>query len=339
MKRDPRTERVKRERFMPFRFERGAIHIGLVHGQLDDQAPFGPDADEEERAEVHLEDDQWDVLQLRLAVSMDEEVLSRVIPEQERGKPPVHCVLALHEPRTRLRRSVLVVLDGEGRAEVDLRLDRHEVAAPVSLTPWLVRSEAGPFVPGHANEVGHRLATGRTFTVSPYAPHVRPGQFLDVQYKSFQDDPNLRHQAYRVYYLDVAADVPALFVNSDNPEVVEALDAKGQTGIKARLREVFYDVLSVGVWTQLFLCSVEALSEEGEARHPWQTGVLAELLPKMFPRVRNQHLRIAELLAVREDDHALSLLSGLCDQALQQQLDLAKHMQRLVQESVGAVKS
>lgn len=339
MKTDARLDRVKRERFMPFAFERHAVKLALQTLQKDDEPPFTPEPEDAERGEVFLEDDRWTRLLLRFSFELEEGTLERVVSDDERRALPIARLLRLHIPRTRVRRVVLVDGRKGGPSLVDVTIDREDLDGSATFTPWLTRSAHGPVVAGFANRVGQKLATGRAFVVHPYAPRPKPGQFLDVQYRSFKEDAQLKRHPDRLYLLDANGPAPVLFINSDHREVVDALDAKAQSGTKARLREVFFDVLSVGVWTQLFMHSVEALDDEGATRHAWQDGVLAELLPAMFRTARNHSARVRELLAIRQSDSPLRQLSELCDLALQERLDLARHMQRLVQTGVESERT
>ncbi|MGD8862186.1 MAG: hypothetical protein PVI30_19395 [Myxococcales bacterium] len=340
MSRPPRQERVKRERFMPFVFARGGLSLSLLEARLDDGEALALEPEALQRGEIHLEDSRFERLQLHLRLAWGADLLGRVLPEGERDEPPVRAVLVLREPRTRMRRSVdvpLTPLDARRPGVVTtVTVERDELAGPLTLTPALVRAAAGSAPAGFARGVGAHLASGRSLTVHPYAPRQRSGEFLDVQYRSFGQDPQLGTQPHRVHFLDLAGDHPVLFINSDHREVADALDARGQSGIRARLREVFYDSVALGVWSQLFMEAVEGLSEDGESRRPWQRGVLAELLPQMFPHLRRHGERVDELLAIRDSDHALSQLAALIDQALQRRLDLGRHMQKLVHEAVGS---
>ncbi len=142
----------------------------------------------------------------------------------------------------------------------------------------------------------------------------------------------LQHDPWRLYHLETHGETPLLRINKDHQEVAHALDAKGQTGGMSRLREVFFDVISRGVWSQLFMSAAESLGKDGRCRHRWQEGVLAALLPAMYAGVRPRD-RVRELLADRDGEAPLSVLSARCDDALQRHLELVKHMRRLVENT------
>lgn len=339
MKPDARLDRVKRERFMPFAFERHALRLTLRAVQKDDEPEVPPEPDELERGELFLEDDRWKRLRLRVHVDMEKDTLAKVLAQHELETPPISHLIRLHVPSTRVRRAIVLDAVEHAEREVELVISREDLGGTATLTPWLVRSTHAAAAPGFASRAGQKLATGGPLVIHPYAPRPKPGQFLDVQYRSFKEDVQLRRHPDRLYVLEANGTSPVLFINSDHREVADALDTKAQTGTKAKIREVFFDVLSVGVWTQLFMQAAEALDDEGVARHAWQHGVLTELLPVMFPGARNHSARVRELLAIRASDAPLRNLSELCDLALQKHLDLARHMQRLVQTSVESERS
>jgi hypothetical protein len=184
-----------------------------------------------------------------------------------------------------------------------------------------------------------RLADGAPFAVHPFTRHVKPGDFLDIQYRRFAEDPALRNEAYRLFHLDLGNEQPLLLINADHGAVVDVLDAKGQVGARARLREAFFDTISHAVWTQLFLHAAESVDDEGESPRAWHRGVLGEILADAFPGRRSRAERVQELLAIRREPQAMSLLAALCDRAIQRRLDLPAHMRSLVEATLGGEAS
>ena len=333
---------VRRERFMPFRSLNTAVEMRTVHAAVD-----GVDLleDAESETELRLDGQPWSHLDLHFELAVESDVIDQVLPEHERATPPLRWALVLEAPRTRIRRVVTAAWEGP-KFTARFELSARDIAGPVTITPWLVRSESsesrsenGNATIGYASAEGHRLASGRVFTLYTDPVPVRSGKFLDVRYKAFSQDVALRSGF--LYHLDTIGE-PVLWINSDHASIAEVLNAKGQSGIRARLRELFFDTISGAVWTQLFLRSASALSEASlgdgmEVRKPWQSGVLRELLPYMFPKKTSHDERLRELLAVREE--SLGLLAELCDSALQQRGDVVKHMSRLIERADAGASS
>jgi hypothetical protein len=108
------------------------------------------------------------------------------------------------------------------------------------------------------------------------------------------------------------------------------LDDRGSTGRKARLREVFYDLIAHSVWVQLFLRAASDARELDETTYRWQDGVLRQLLPGIFPSSRSHGERVSALRALLADD--LGLLLDRVDTVLQGRADLSTHMSVLADE-------
>jgi len=321
---------VRRERFLPFAFARHGLRLAVSELALD-----GKSLPLDEHEVIHLDDESWRELRLVGAVEVGDEALAS-LPPDERGRADQLAALwlVLRCDRTALRRGVPVGPGGAGTREFELTVPRAEVDGPFEVVPWLVRSRAGAPPPGYAASEGARLASGPRLYVYPHEPAPRAGDFLEVVYVRFSEDAVLRHQPWRLYQLETHGDTPVLRINADHESIVRVLDARGQTGLDARLREVFYDQISRGVWSLLFTGAVESLDSEGRTHRPWQQGVIRELLPHMFPETPKRE-RMHELVALREDESHLSLLAEKCDEALQRRLDAVKHMTRLIETTVG----
>lgn len=323
---------VKRERFMPFRFLSGAIEMQPTQVRVDADDAL---EDYDSEMEVRLDGQPWSKIELSFDLSVAGDVLEEVLPEQQRAQPPLRWVVVLEAPQTRIRRALSSAWNGP-KTVAQFVLHARDIAGPVKITPWLVRSESGDVARGYAAAEGHRLASGRLFTLHTDPVPVRSGKFLDVRYKAFSQDVAL--QSSFLYHLSTI-DEPVLWINSDHASIAEVLNAKGQTGVRARLRELFFDTISGAVWTQLFLRSVDSLDEDGEVRKPWQGGVLMELLPYMFPKQSSHAARVREILAVRAESRSLGMLAELCDGALQERGDVVKHMSRLIERSGAGASS
>ena len=316
--------RVKRERFLPFAFQRHGLALRVDSASLD-----GASLPLESGDALHVDEEDWEALTLGGRVELRPDSLEG-LPADERAIPEAvaDVWLVVRCEGTAWRAGHRLELDGTS-ARFALRMERDRLAGVAEITPWLVRRRSGTVPPGYARSAGARLATGGRFWVYPYEPTARTGEFLEVAYVSFSTDAVLSGQPWRLYHLETHGETPVLRINADHQEVVRVLDAKGQTGLEARLREVFYDLISRGVWSLLFMSAVEALDEDGLAPRRWQEGVLTELLPYLFPTAPKSR-RMDELLALRADEAHLSLLAAQCDEALQRRLELVKHLARLI---------
>lgn len=320
-----RDEGHRQQRFLPYASLRGASLIGepelVVDGKPREE---GIDTD---KALVSLDDDDWKVAVLRWPVVVASEELLPVVPDDEAAEPPVNVVVLVRCPATRLRRAVMA----EGGA-VQITIAREDVRDAVHFTPLLMRTTTRDQpTPGFASRAGVRLGQGRAWDlrVDPKTP--KAGQFLDVRYRRFSDDALLAPLGDTLYHLEVDQPEPILWINADHERLVPVLDAKGSTGKQARMREVCFDLITHGVWVQLFVRAADDLTHGGELTYPWQDTALRELLPLVFPEERGHTARLDTLQRVLAADGLAGVMPRL-DPALQRKMELSRHLVRLVDE-------
>jgi len=336
---DRRRKRKKRQRFLPFAFVRQGLEVTVAALTLDgtkETAPVDPD-----RRVVSLEGDDWQRAQLSVEVNVSTALLAAVVPPSEQradGVTPVALLLVLRCAETRLRRPIWLSRGPlpAGCHRTDVAIDRHEVRRSAELHAYLVRAATAETpTAGYAWLAGARLADARTWDIRCEPRPVPPGRFLDVRYRSFREDEVLAPFHANVYHLELDDEQPVLWVNTDHGQLTPILSDKGSTGKRARLREVFYDLIAQGVWTQLFLRALDDLRSDGELTYDWEDTVLRELLPTMLPGHRSHAERLAALERAAERD-GLPTLVGRLDAALQRRSEISRHMSRLVAETVEA---
>jgi hypothetical protein len=308
----------------------------LLGCELDGRA--GPEPQGEQRL-LALDAEPWRRARVHYRVSVPERTLKSVLPPNERASRPAALLLTMRCAATRLRRGLRIALAPRGGHALDgaLVIERDECEGQLELVPYLVRETAGGAAAGYARRPGERLASARPWLVRMQAAASVSGKFLDVRYRSFKEDALLATFQDNVYRLECDQDAPVLWINADHDKVAAVLDERATTGRKARLRDVFYDLIAQGVWSQLFVRAVSDLhasehesEQHAESAYGWQDGVLREVLPFMFPASPGHAERVRELLRLRNDD--LALLIDRLDAALQAKGQLAGHMNSLAEE-------
>lgn len=325
--------RTKRERFLPYAYERSGLTTHIESVRLD-----GITSDavlDTDRHLVVLDDAIWKEAHIDVKMTMHDTLLSRVLPEAERAEPPVAIVGVLRCSATRFRaRAFELSPTGSGLATITLH--RDQVHGAVDLSALLVRTRDTDLrTPGFATVAGARLAAARTWELRLEKQRVVGGQFLDIRYCSFRGDDVLQPFAGNLYRLELDQASPVLWINADQERITPILGDRGTTGKRARLREVFYDLIAQGVWTQMFLRAAEDLRTDGELTYDWEDAALRELLPSMFPELRSHALRVSALgRSLRSD--GLSVTVERLDAALQRKNDISLHMTRLIDDTIEA---
>ncbi|MFW5921280.1 MAG: hypothetical protein ACOCUS_05515 [Polyangiales bacterium] len=330
-----RDTRTKRERFLPHAYERFGMGLRVRRCTFDGERVV--DEIDAERHVVETDEETWDEVAMELEVTTREQVVAGVFPEHERRAPPAEVWVVVRCPESRLRRGERVGGEPPVGAPVvcELRLRRDELRGSAEIVPFLIRSrDADRPVPGFAPAAGARLASARGWELRVDRKRETPGKFLAVLFRSFREDDRLRAYASNLYHLDSDVESPILWINADHDKVRPVLEATGTTGKRARLREVFFDQIAHAVWTQLFARAAGHLVEPGELVYEWETSVLHELLPAMYPSVRNHDGRVEMLVRALDGGRGAPDVLEQLDHALQRKNEIATHMTRLVEEAV-----
>lgn len=331
-----KDRRIKRERFLPYAHVRTGLQLEVTACKADRTAE--PDAIDRERHLVMMDEAPWKALALELEVRLGEDVLEQTLPPDDRAGGAAAVWVLVRCDATRWRAAVPMGRPG-ARASTwggRLRIEREEVHGAVELRPVLVRAtSASAPAPGYANAPGMRLAGGRPWEVRVDKARVAQGKFLEVTYHSFSDDPQLAPYASSVHRLECDSEIPRLWINKDHPKVTAIMDDRGSTGPRARMRDVFFDLVSHTVWTQLFVRAATHLGEAGEPVHEWETSVLQQLLPAVYPHLRTHPQRVSRLREELGAGDWTPVLQRL-DAALQAKHEVARHMTRLIEETVEA---
>ena len=311
-----KLRRTKRERFLPYAHQRHGLVISLGGVRLD-----GVRADDElvdaDRHQVMLDATVWKKASIELCARYDDAMLAQLLPEAERAQPPVAVVAVLRCDATRFRAGFVLAPDNGNAHRGIIELRRDRLHGTTALSAHLVRSRRSLVgAPTFARAEGARLAGGRSWELRIEQPRAVDGRFFDIRYRSFSDDEVLKPFVGNLYRLEMDQPQPVLWVNADHQLIVPVLGDRGTTGKRARLREVFYDLISHGVWTQLFLRAVDDLRGGGELSYDWERAVLSELLPTMYPKQRSHASRLAVLMSSLQVD-GLSLMAERLDAALQ----------------------
>ena len=328
--------RHKLERFLPYAYERHGLELELLGCELDGRS--GPEPDFERRV-LALDAEPWRRARVVYRVNVPASTLKNVLPPRDRSARPCALLLVVRCAATRMRRAQRIASAPRGGEPIEaaLVLDRDECQGQLELLPFLVRETAAAPAPGYAIRPGERLASARPWQLRMHAMAPVRGKFLDVRYRSFKEDAILAAHQDNVYRLECDQEEPVLWINADHDKIAAVLDDRATTGRKARLRDVYFDLIAQGVWSQLFTraaSDLDAADHAAESRYGWQDGVLREVLPFMFPLATTYEARVHELMRLRADDVAL-LLERL-DAALQAKGQLAGHLSTLAEELIEA---
>ncbi|EDM81679.1 hypothetical protein PPSIR1_22219 [Plesiocystis pacifica SIR-1] len=319
----------REQRFYPWAYEDHGLRLRVLGASLDDRPV--------ELVEPHANSVElgtnWAHATLELELRAPGRLVRRLVAKHERDSPPVAVLITLRCPRTHLRRRVALQAwpstEGE-RFGIPLALVRDELAGLVELDAHLIRTapaadpSAGARV---ASLAGTRLAGSRTLTLLLDQPEVRAGNYLDVHYRRFSDDPGAPN-ASALYRLELEGETPILYLNADHESLRPTLDSKGTRGPRARVRDLVFERIASSVWTQLVLRVSARLVDDGEPAYDWERAVLDQWLPRLYPERRAEERQSC----LERDFQDLPMLLARLDAILQVEGKLAALAAKLTGE-------
>jgi hypothetical protein len=316
--------RTKRERFLPYAYDRHGLRCELRRVEVDGQG-IEDDLDRD----GYLVDlrGAWSNARLVFGFPADADLLSRVVPESERAAPPVAALLVLRCGPTLVRRGVVTPL-GAGDAVVSVDLRRDELAGHAEISPFLIRTDHGAVNnAGYAAARGSRLAGARSWTVRVDLERPPTGRYLEIEYRHFSEEPSIPHAERKAMWRLEPGESPSLWLNRDHHEIAELMQHGGTRGRTAYLREVVYDRIAAAVWPRLFLIAATSVLTTGDETYGWERSVLDHLLPDLYPTATTTSARLERL---RQEFDDIAQLLGRLDAVLQTRDDGVIHLQRLV---------
>jgi hypothetical protein len=324
-----RTHASRRERFLPYRYARSGLELSIERCRLDDRDEVAPD---NEACAIEL-DVRWTTATLDVRLELPAETRDSLLAP---GTPAdaIDALVIVRSPSTFFRSAVRVPMR-RARATLSIVLERDQLAGLAELMAVVVRTTDAQRLGAHAQEYasarGIRIADSRTWQLRIDRVQEPRGEYLDIRYHPFSTEPTVPARDHgNLYLLRLEQETPELWINADHERIAAVLDSKGTVGRHARLREVAFDLVAHGVWTQLFMRAARDYVTHEETSYAWQDAVLDLLLRDVFPELRSvaeRRDRLAELWV------ELPLLLARLDAALQRRASVSAHLSRLIEEA------
>lgn len=324
---------------MPYGYDRAAVKTRISTPLVDGEVADG--VLNENWLAVELDKyGGWERVEMELTFEVDEERIRALVPEEETDSPPVALVVALRAPDSFTRRTVcrreLDVGGGEGtRVSESMELRRSEVRGEVTVKPLVVRTQTHEYrAPGKARRAGSRIGGGREVSIVVDRGRTLADQYLEIDYTRFSERDDLGDAKAAISHLKHQGESPVLWINQDHPGVQEVMDSEAPTGATARLRDVFFDAVTPGVWKQLFFAAVDGLDREGETTYAWQDAVLNRFLEGLYPGEDKLARREHVLEEVTSASGIARLLQDL-DRIVQSDNEFGQHFTKAAREVGG----
>ena len=138
---------MTRQRFYPYPIAK----LGLAVESLEPQLAMDPNT-----RYLRLWEEPTDSWKLRLQVEIPDDAAERVLPEAERGDPPLEVAVTLRSASSRLREAITFEFSA-GTAEHELVLESSRWCGLIELDASLVRTRDALDVSGHFATRAHTV--------------------------------------------------------------------------------------------------------------------------------------------------------------------------------------
>ncbi|MFD1513463.1 hypothetical protein [Halomarina rubra] len=302
--------------------------------------------DGEERVDVNVSranrrwafpTDDWERCRIVGTVELPSSVVDAVYPESERDSPPgsLYVTIRCRETIYRDRWMVQSETVEPKTYEVELELQRDGFRGEVELKPYLTRGAADQSTDdgSYASSTHARLASARPWTMLVDGEADADGETgLDVRVESFSTSPRLPKDG--LYYLDMGdPSDPLIVVNGEHNRVVGVLQSEGSVGAEARMRDVVFDQIQYGVWSQLILHAGVAVDSTGRPQYDWQSTVLRIFARDLYG-IDDIHAASRRLKRDLKDPTTVPEVMQRIDRVLQRYLRQREQLINLMEEGL-----
>lgn len=311
----------------PHRCRPGELEFEVVEFSLDGRDPVEPVT---EGVVDLVEYEGWGEASLKVQVSVDEEVLQEVFPENQ--DYPGRIIVAGHCRATYLRDRTIIASGsleaGTYTDEVELKV--KGVGGQVELHPYLIRSEDRDSVQDYGVNKGVMLADGPEWTVEITEEEAGSQNVLKVDRTSFsekyeENDETRFPPEDELFYLDLDRDHanPVLWFNEDHRKVVNVMWA-GESDYDKLTEDLIWNHVLSDVWSRMItIAAIEFEAEDSEWTPEWQAGVFEIAAPHLYPDEDPSPRKAAEFLQEQLLEGGHSDATRRIETAVQEILDPA----------------
>ena len=333
-----------RTRNLPFRYREEGLEFELENYSLDGRKPrdidLAPgeatvDIAPEDQSGLSVDRDAWDKASLYGRITLDEEVIEKTFPPEERDAPPAKLYVAVrcHDTIFRDRVDVETSSATPGEYDVTVPLSWEDFRGTVELRPYLVRTENRDGASSYASSRNVKVASGDRYEIVVDHWDDDDPPAIDGEEASFSQTQHLPDDD-ELYYLDFRNEArPKLWINADHPRIADVLRSEGSVGAEPRMRDVVLDQISYAVWSQLVVRAATAIERDGSVEHQWQETVLEAFAPDLYDVADIDDAKQLLREDVRDPDGLAELVTRL-DAELQEFIDPRRQLIHLMEEGL-----
>jgi hypothetical protein len=271
-----------------------------LSGQLELELDFGPTPHQQ------MSDTEYGMYDPPLSGPTEIKVVARVptgwkselLHKSEQVVAPCEAVLLVRSDASRMREAIKLKQSASGKYQGSFTLDPARHAGQMDVLACLLRKEfAKKNHENYAADKGARIAWSETTRIHLSKPAVRPGNHLEIRWKSFSAPGEFLSEFSQAFssFEETADETPALFLNQDGDvQLRHLLDYGGFGTEKAHARDAVFGAISTAAWqTMITWCLVDlhaqGLQQQGASLpdltllKDWQQSVVKDVAPLLYP--------------------------------------------------------
>lgn len=224
---------------------------------------------------------------IRVTVDVPASSPIKVLPASEQHDPPLDLVVLLRS-RTSRRREAHRLPYAVGVSSLDLTLKSDDWIGLIDVEAHLVRTNDSSSTDGrHARDRGMVVGSADPVRIDIDEPRRPPGDSLQIKWLDFSEAgiPWLEQHATNLFALRSAAttEPPVLYLNQGFEHAVAILNQTGQSGQKARTRDLVFHMIAHQVWSSVLASCLSELRDSAGEDMPLEEAL--EALPSWMPPV------------------------------------------------------
>lgn len=333
------ADQIKTTTIKPFRDKLNALDIEVNSFDID----------EDQGDEVHILPDQYLVklenyknfstVKINLSVEYAKSDMLDLVPESEAQKPPLKLVVVARGSRTSKREKIFEkkITDYESGEEITAELVRDQYRGKVKIKPYVVRTRTNETPETYARRKSTKVSSGKSWDIRFDIFDDIGNNGLDTRWQKFsENDTKYPLSEDMLYYLSLDREAnPVLWLNSEKSEIKNILEKEGTRGPDARMRDVFFQGITVPVHMELIMEALSDLdSETLEFSYDWQKAiVLNNANELLYDEVAlDRQAKLEKLVEIREKDDGMRRIMSRVQKALQEKEKPLELMNKLIGE-------
>ena len=333
------AEQIKKTKIKPFRDKLNALDLQVtgfrIDGDTGDNAHMFPD-----QYLVKLENyKDFEKVKAEISVDYSMSDMKDLVPDSEQNNPPLKLVVIARGSRTSTRRKVFErdITKYESGENFTVELEREKYRGKLQIKPYVVRKDTKDTPDTYAGRKSTKVSSGKEWVLRFDIFDDIENTGLDTRWQNFSEN-DTKHPLTddMLYYLSLDREAnPVLWLNSRYSEIENIMMKEGTRGEDARMRDIFFNGITVPVHMELIMAALNDLdSDTLDFSYDWQRAIVLSNADEILydERAADSETKLEKLVELREKDEGMRKTVSRVQKALQEKEKPLELMNKLIAE-------